>query len=366
MLEKIFSLFNDVFNGNKFWMIQTFIVVLTTGIIYLIEKRVYIHFVKIYQKTTDGYWKKTLIKALNPPLSVFIWLLGISIAADVVAFNTKGVSLLDFTPTIRKVGILISITWFCLRFIRLFECHYLEHVEHQQKTVDKTLVHAVYQLLTVATVITAVLIAMQMLGLPISALLAFGGIGGAGIAFASKDLLANFFGGLVIYLDRPFKVGDWIRSPDRQIEGTVEHIGWRLTTIRTFNLRPLYVPNGLFLTVSVENPSRMSNRRIYTKIGIRYDDALKINEIVNETKEMLLNHPEIDTKKTLMVNFVEFGSSSLNFMIYTFTKTTNWVKFQDVQQDVFLKTVNIIDKHGAQCAFPTQTVHLTKSISSNA
>ena len=104
---------------------------------------------------------------------------------------------------------------------------------------------------------------MQALGYSISGVLAFGGIGGIAVGFAAKDLLANFFGGLMIYLDRPFSVGDWIRSPDKNIEGTVEEIGWRLTRIRTFDKRPLYVPNSTFTQISVENPSRMLNRRIY-------------------------------------------------------------------------------------------------------
>jgi len=80
---------------------------------------------------------------------------------------------------------------------------------------------------------------MQTLGYSISGVLAFGGIGGIAVGFAARDLLANFFGGFMIYMDRPFDVGDWIRSPDQEIEGTVEKIGWRLTTIRTFDKRPL-------------------------------------------------------------------------------------------------------------------------------
>lgn len=202
---------------------------------------------------------------------------------------------------------------------------------------------------------------MQLLGLPISGLLAFGGIGGAGIAFASKDLLANFFGGLVVYTDRPFKVGDWIRSPDKNIEGVVEYIGWRVTRIRTFDKRPLYVPNGIFLTISVENASRMTNRRIRTNIGIRYEDADKMDAITHDVKQMLLHHPEIDTRQVLIVNFIEFGTSSLNFMVYTFTKTTQWVHFQEIQHDVFLRIIAIVRDHGARCAFPTQTVHLQTS-----
>ena len=163
--------------------------------------------------------------------------------------------------------------------------------------------------------------------------------------------------------NRPFKVGDWIRSPDKPIEGTVEYIGWRVTRIRTFDKRPLYVPNGSFLTISVENPSRMTNRRIKTNVGIRYQDAEKMDTIVDDVKSMLMKHPEIDTNQTLIVNMVEFGASSLNFMVYTFTKTTNWVKFQEVQHDVFLKILAIIDSHDAECAFPTQTLYFESPIS---
>jgi MscS family membrane protein len=188
--------------------------------------------------------------------------------------------------------------------------------------------------------------------------LAFGGIGGIAVGFAAKDLLANFFGGLMIYLDRPFSVGDWVRSPDKSIEGTVENIGWRLTRIRTFDKRPLYVPNSVFASIAVENPSRMTNRRIYETIGIRYDDASKMDVIVNDVIEMLKGHEEIDTSQTLIVNFNSFAPSSLDFFVYTFTKTTHWVKFHQIKQDVLLKILNIIEGHGAEVAFPTSTLHV--------
>ncbi|MDA0423769.1 mechanosensitive ion channel family protein, partial [Stutzerimonas frequens] len=154
------------------------------------------------------------------------------------------------------------------------------------------------------------------------------------------------------------RVGDWIRSPDKEIEGTVEYIGWRLTRIRTFDKRPLYVPNATFANIAVENPSRMSNRRIYEHIGVRYDDAAKVKQIVDGVREMLRAHPEIDTRQTLIVHLNRFGPSSLDFMVYTFTKTTNWVKFHEIKEDVMLKIADIIFSHGAEFAFPTQTVHL--------
>jgi MscS family membrane protein len=153
-------------------------------------------------------------------------------------------------------------------------------------------------------------------------------------------------------------VGDWIRSPDQSIEGTVEFIGWRVTQIRTFDQRPLYVPNSVFTEVSVENPSRMHNRRIYETFGIRYDDLASMAPIVDEIHEMLAAHDDIDQDRMLMVNFVTFGVSSLDFFVYTFTKTTDWETFHRVKQDVLLRIGDIVAAHDAEFAFPTQSLHL--------
>jgi len=193
--------------------------------------------------------------------------------------------------------------------------------------------------------------------------LAFGGIGGIAVGFAAKDLLANFFCGLMLYLDRPFAVGDWIRSPDREIEGTVERIGWRQTVIRGFDTRPLYIPNSAFANIAVENPSRMRNRRIYETIGIRYDDAAAMGAIVADVDAMLRAHDEIDSDNFLMVNFNAFAPSSLDFFVYCYTRTKAWAEYHRVKQDVLLRIVEIIDRHGAEIAFPTSTVHVPGGLS---
>jgi MscS family membrane protein len=105
----------------------------------------------------------------------------------------------------------------------------------------------------------------------------------------------------------------------------------------------------------------MLNRRIYETIGIRYDDADKMEGIVREVEQMLRDHPEIDTNQTLMVNFNKFAASSLDFFIYTFTRTTVWTEYHKIKQDVLLKINAIITKHGAEIAFPTSTIHLANS-----
>ena len=181
------------------------------------------------------------------------------------------------------------------------------------------------------------------------------------MGFAARDLLANLLGSLSIFLDRPFAVGDWIRSPDREIEGTVEDVGWRVTRIRTFDQRPLYVPNAVFSTVALENPSRMLNRRIYETVGIRYDDVGVMSDIVADTEAMLRQHEGIDTNRTLIVNFVSFGASSLDFFVYTFTRTTDWVTYHAVKQDVMLRILSIIEAHQAEVAFPTRTLMLDQN-----
>jgi len=102
----------------------------------------------------------------------------------------------------------------------------------------------------------------------------------------------------------------------------------------------------------------MDKRRIYETIGIRYDDANKMKDIVAEVKDMLMHHEAIDHDQTLMVNFNAFAESSLDFFIYCFTKTTVWAEFHVIKQDVLIKILEIIAAHGAECAFPTSTVHV--------
>jgi len=125
------------------------------------------------------------------------------------------------------------------------------------------------------------------------------------------------------------------------------------------------VPNSIFTNIIVENPSRMSNRRIHETIGLRYSDLTSMDKVVSEVEAMLRAHPEIDTEKTLMVNFNEFADSSVDFFIYCFTKTTQWVKFHGVKQDIMLRIAAIIEANHAEIAFPTSTIHLADTISVN-
>ena len=352
------------------WGLEVFVIVTATLVVRYAAMRLLRVLGKHLQKTRN-VWDDALLEAARKPLSYFILIFGIAWVIEISDgyFQTE-----LFSPEnldlVRQLVFIALVAVFLIKFISLSESRILIKLKKEelsdQGSIDPTTLLALAKLIRLSIVISAVLVALPTVGIEITALLAFGGVGGLAVGFAAQDLLSNFFGGLMIYLDRPFTIGDWIRSPDREIEGTVETIGWRLTVVRTFDKRPLYIPNSVFTTLTVENPSRMSNRRIKETIGIRYQDASKMGDIVAEVKSMLEKHEEIDSSQTLIVNFNAYSASSLDFFIYTFTKTTNWIRYHEIKQDVMLRIIQIVHSHKADFAFPTTTVDGLGSLASRS
>ena len=338
------------------WMIEVTLIMLVTAVLSLMAGQV-LRMVSHLMRHTDTQWDDIFVQSARLPLKLIIWVMGTYFAAA-VAFGGQGEETIGPLANLCDVAIVLSLAWGVLRYIHAGTNHYIEQRTVHGQPCDYTSVQVVAKLLKISVLISAALISLQSLGISVSGVLAFGGIGGIAVGFAAKDMLANFFGAMIIYFDKPFKVGDWIRSPDQDIEGTVEDIGWRMTTIRTFDKRPLYVPNAVFTTISVENPSRMSHRRIYETVGIRYDDIAQMGLIVEAVKHMLVEHHDIDHRQTLIVNFDAFNASSCDFFIYTFTHTTDWIRYHAIKQDVLLKVAGIVSDYQAEMAFPTQTVHL--------
>jgi MscS family membrane protein len=335
-------------NYDWFWDVSIALgVTLVAGLAWrMLRKRL----VRIVASTNND-WDDVFVKGIAVPVNWIIFVIGFTWAGDITAsyFNEDSFEAISIT---RQLALIILVAWALWRLINRVEEKQLD------SGMDPTTVQMVGKVAKLAVTILIIMPVFQLLGISISGILAFGGMGGLIVGLAAKDLLANFFGSMIIYLDKPFRVGDWVRSPDRSIEGTVESIGFRVTRIRTFDKRPLYVPNSIFTSIAVENPSRMLNRRIYETIGVRYQDARVVHELMEKVRVMLRNHPEIDQEQTMIVNFNAFGASSLDFFIYTFTKTTDWVYFHEVKQDILLKVMDIIHESGADCAFPTRTLHL--------
>lgn len=341
--------------GEYSWAVQIFSIVLATLIAGAVARR-FVRYLHRRATGTSNVLDDAFAEALIGPTRGLIWVIGLSFAAHVAGEQTDA-AIFDAVGPVRDVAAVAMLTWFLMRFVRAYEGQYVAAQQAAGRNPDITFVAAIGKLVRASIGITAALIVLQALGFPITSLLAFGGMGGIAVGLAARDLVANIFGGVTIYLDRPFAVGDWIRSPDQEIEGTVEEIGWRRTLIRTFDKRPLYVPNAVFTTISVENPSRMLNRRIYETIGVRYDDVERLPAILADVRDYLQHSPDIDQSVTLMVNFNEFGASSLDFFIYCFTRTVVWTEFHAVKEAVLLRISEIITSHGAEVAFPTRTLH---------
>jgi MscS family membrane protein len=342
--------------GIELWVATLIAIALVTIVLNQIAQLLLRQAEKVTQQTTT-VWDDALVQTASRPILVAMWVIGLSFMARVLQRHIDE-KFLDEVLAMRDVALIACATWFLLRFIGKVCRNVIAARAARGEEVDPTTVDALGKLTRLLTLVVAVLMIAQTLGFQITGLLALGGVGGIAVGFAAKDLLANFFGGLTIYLDRPFSVGEWIRSPDKSLEGTVEYVSWRHTRIRGFNKNPIYVPNAVFTSIVVENPSRMSHRRIKETIGLRYDDFAVVAPVVADIKAMLEAHPDIDPTQTLIVNFNQFGASSLDLMIYTFTRTTVWVEYHSVKQDVLLKIGEIIGRHGAEIAFPTQTLHL--------
>ena len=345
--------------GIEPWVAPLIAIALVTVIVNQLAQVLLRKLNRVTQRT-DSVWDDALVQTASRPILLAMWVIGAGYMARVLQTQVKD----DFLPefiALRDVALIACVTWFLLRFIGKVGKNIVASRLASGEEVDRTTVDALCKLSRLLTLVLALLTGAQTLGFQVTGLLALGGVGGIAVGFAAKDLLANFFGGLTIYLDRPFSVDEWIRSPDKELEGTVEYISWRHTRIRGFNRNPIYVPNSVFTTIVLENPSRMTHRRIRETIGLRYDDFALVAPIVAVIKAMLIAHPDIDSPTTLIVHFNQYGASSLDLLVYTFTKTIVWIEYHAVKQDVLLRIGEIIARHGAEFAFPTQTLHLHDS-----
>jgi MscS family membrane protein len=344
--------------GLRPWAIIVFLIVLAAMLIDFVQRRLMRRLGDIVSNT-ENLWDDAIFHAAVRPLSLLVWLIGITLAIQVIPAQDEGSLLHDeLIGRLRQIGILYAVTWMFYTLVRNIENNIIAKARREQRDVDQTTVAALGRVVRVTLIVTASLVALDTLGFNVAGLMAAGGIGGLAVGLAAKDLLANFFGGVTVFIDRPFGIGDWILLKEKGIEGVVENIGWRQTTIRKFDKRPVYVPNAIFTTASVENPSRMTHRRISETFGLRYSDMEQVKAITDEVREMLNGHPEIDGEQTLMVHLNAFSESSIDFFIYCMTHTVNWQKFHEVKQDILLQIGDIVRRHGAAIAFPTRTLDL--------
>jgi len=198
---------------------------------------------------------------------------------------------------------------------------------------------------------------LKVWGVNVTALFASLGLGGLAFALAARDTAANLFGSFALLADRSIRIGEWVKIGS--VEGVVENVGMRTTKIRSFQKSLITVPNQVVANTPIENFSRRGIRRIKMTIGLTYGTTSEqIIQIKSDIKTMLLEHEGIAQDESLMVNFNNFGDSSLNIFIYTFAHTANWARYLEIREDIHLKIMKIVEENGSSFAFPSQSVYV--------
>lgn len=305
----------------------------------------------------NGYvFNKILLKTLYKPFRLFLWFSAATVIISLYAHEWIHVTAIEMVRNLLRIGFIVSFTWVLVILAQEMRIHM-----HTKRRYDLTMVELFSKLSYMGIFAIALLLILPLLGIQISALLAFGGFTSVIMGLASKDALSNVVGGCIIAVDKPFRIGDWIYSQDGTIDGIVEHIGWRMTKIRTFEKRCLYVPNSKWNETSITNATRMKNRRAQMIIGLGYKDSEKIPHILEDIREYIESSGDFDSGELNYAHFVEFGPSALNIKIRAYTKTVLLKEYNFVLEKFLFKIYDIIQQHGAEIAYPTTHTFFTNN-----
>lgn len=358
-MEKVTEFFKITFWGIS---LGTYGLALGSILLGFIAKKitavVFRRLTKLSEKTTLKF-DDIILYAVDKPLEWTFGLGGIFGALFILPLPTPPESTLDIEKFVRSMAMSAGVVMIIWASIRLVEglCNWWEKkAEATETKLDDQLVPIVRQGVKAFLYVMGVVFIIQNLGYSVTSLVAGVGLGGMALALASQDTVANVFGSIVIFFDQPFQMGDWISMTG--LEGTVEDVGLRTTRVRTFANSLVTVPNSMFTKNSVNNWSKMQKRRIRMTIGVKYDASPdKLDELVKRIRALIADNDNFH-HDFYLVNFTEFGASSLDVFIYCFTKSTVWAEFLDAKQAFMFDIMKVVNELGLDFAFPTQTLHV--------
>ncbi len=326
-------------------------------LLFLVFRRLFTYIIikmahKIAKLTASSFDDK-LLEVVEGPLKFAFIILGIYFAFIIMQINGE-----VFDKTIKSL-IIFEIFWIFYNLVVVLDESIYRFAKRFGKELYREIGAFFIKSLKIFIVAIGLVSILQIWDINVSAFLASLGLGGLAFALAAKDTAANLFGGLSILADRALKIDDWIKVGD--VEGTVEDIGLRTTKVRTFEKSLITVPNQIIANNPIENFSRRNIRRIKMRIGLVYSTTHEQMEtILTDIRNMLKSHPGIAKNATLLVNFDEFEDSSLSIFIYCFTNTADWAKYLEIREDINLKIMEIIQRHGSDFAFPSESVYIEK------
>ena len=318
--------------------------------------------------------------SIDSPLIFSLYTLSIQISIYILIKDPQIID--QIMPWINTLYISL-LTWALYAILNNSINIYAHSLLEKYPNVRKEMIVFILRIIKIILILLVILFLFSQLGIDIKAIAASLGVGGIAIALASKDTLANFFSSLNIMTDNSFSQGDWIKTSS--IEGTVVDIRMRTTRIRTFDNAMITVPNTQLANSPIINWSkRKIGRRIKMSLGITYESDMKdIKQLKEDIQDMLENHSQIATsknnettksrafeaikkedlqgiKRTLLVYIDEFAPSSINILVYCFTRSPNWEDWLIVKEDVIIKLADLVEKNNCEFAYPTQAILIKK------
>ena len=320
--------------------------------------RFVLSFFRVMAQRTENKFDDQLVDALELPVRFVFVVIGIYIASQIAPFpDFIDVILLKLVRSL----IVFTIFWALYRIIRplAFLLDKVSNMVGAQELGD-ALRDFFVKLLKFAVACLGIAAFLEEWDFNVAAVLGGLGLVGMALAFGAQNLIANLFAGISIFLDGIFEKGHWIRAGS--VEGTVETIGFRTTKIRRFDKALVTVPNSVLTGDAVINFTQMTNRRIYWQIGLTYGSTeAQLREVVEAIRGYIQDCGDFETdsgRATTLVNVDSFNASSIDIMVYCFTKTTKWGEYMVVKEKFAYKVKEIVEGAGGSFAFPSTSIYL--------
>lgn len=315
-------------------------------------------------KSSQGKVGRKIIEAFRDPIRDFFIVFGTYLA---VLFSGKAF-LINLTREpilthIFKSALIILVSRGCYNLTLEGSVLYEELSEKFNFKLDKIIFPFLSRIMRVIIIGLAVCVILDEWGYNVNGFIAGLGIGGLAFALAAQETIANVFGGLVIILDKPFTIGDYIKTPN--VEGTVEDINFRSTKIRALDKGLVTEPNATIAKSTIINWTKRDVRRLSFSIGVTYSTSKdQLQNCIIKIRNMLLEDENV-LNEGILVNFDKFGSSSLDILIDCYTNTAQWNKYLQIKEEVNFKVMDILEKEGVSMAFPSSSLYFENPLPKN-
>ena len=352
------NLGQDLFGINVLtWQFLVSFLIILGG---LILKRVLVNYIerKIagFVEQTEAKWDDLLFDAIVKPVNTFIMVAALHVAVFVLVYNQEKFPV-EFIGKSFTVLLGFSIIWLVYRMVDVLASYLDEMLSLKDEGLRGQFMPMIRKALRIFVVVVGGLTILATIGVNITGLAALLSVGALAISMGSKDSVANLVGTFNILSDRPYKVGDWI-TVGSDIDGDVEEIGFRSTKIRMFDKTLMTVPNGKLAMETIKNWSQMPKRRIKMTLGLTYDTTPdQMREFLKRVEKILREDEGVD-QDYMLVQFTDFGPSSLDVFLYYFAATTVWKDYLDIRERINLKIMACLQDMNLEFAFPTQTMEI--------